>query len=312
MIDACLISEPGLDECFWIEGRSVGDLSLGGMRIRDWMESTLEKHGVQIRPCAVGCGLQISLHYFPGDDLLPDLISNFVREGSSSFLPYFCRGIDGFLRPVAWVGSIPAAILQEGREVRETNCIRRLVYPWDLLDWNDAMLNSLQSSYADCTISPCSSIMGTLHMLPGCEILPGVVIEGSVSLGRNSRIGPNCYLRGNVSIGDNCRIGQGVEIKSSILGDDVCIPHLSYVGDSVIGSRTNLAAGTICSNYRHDGGEHRMADACGILRPTGRTKLGAMIGHDVKTGCRTTIYPGRIIAPGKRTLPGDIVIRNLL
>ena len=66
-----------------------------------------------------------------------------------------------------------------------------------------------------------------------------------------------CYIRGNTHIGDNCHVGQSVEIKNSILMDKVSVGHLSYVGDSIIGERTNLGAGTTVANLRHDGKNHK-------------------------------------------------------
>lgn len=309
MIQACLISDPGLDECFWIEGFPVGELVLGGIKLHIWMEEILAEYGIQVVSVSSPDTLQISLHYFPGEEVLLLMADAYSREGKG-FRPFFCRDDDGTPHPVAWVGSVPRVF--HGHESREIFTVRRLRYPWDLLSWNDTILQGLQPCRDNCLVSSGSYLSGIVRMGDGCEILPGAVMEGSVSLGCNCRIGPNCYIRGHVSIGDHCRIGQGVEIKSSIIGSGTSIPHLSYVGDSVIGSRVNLAAGTICSNYRHDAGEHLMAGSGGCLHPTGRIKLGAVIGHDVKTGCHTTIYPGRIIAPGKTTLPGEVVSKNIM
>ena len=153
-------------------------------------------------------------------------------------------------------------------------------------------------------------IEGTLHLGKGSRILPGVYLEGNIVIGENCNIGPNCYIRGNTSIGDKCHIGQSVEIKNSIILSRTNVGHLSYVGDSIIGSDANLGAGTITSNFRHDGGNHRtMVD--GVLIDTGRRKFGTIIGDRVHTGIHTSIYPGRKLFPGTSTLPGAIVRQDI-
>ena len=130
------------------------------------------------------------------------------------------------------------------------------------------------------------------------------VVEGSAWVGDGCRLGPNCHLRGYVSMGNGCVAGQGVELKNCIIGDGTFIPHLSYAGDSIIGSDVNFGAGTVCSNFRHDGGEHRMM-AAGRLEITGRNKLGAVIGDHVRLGSNTVVLPGRVVPPGAWTMPGE-------
>ncbi|MEG2076939.1 MAG: hypothetical protein RRY34_10585, partial [Victivallaceae bacterium] len=137
-------------------------------------------------------------------------------------------------------------------------------------------------------------------------ILPGVYIEGNAVIGKNCKIGPNCYIRGNTTIGDNCRIGQAVEVKNSIIMDNVAAAHLAYIGDSVVCSHVNLGAGTVVSNLRHDNNNHRYRIGHMILE-TDRRKFGAVIGENVSTGIHTAIYPGRSLAPGVVTEPGEIV-----
>ncbi|MDD3153382.1 MAG: hypothetical protein PHS41_00835 [Victivallaceae bacterium] len=181
-----------------------------------------------------------------------------------------------------------------------------VIYPWQLLNLMEKIFAGLTILRGEGVIRPGVTIDGEVHVGAGTIILPGVYIEGKVFFGRNCKIGPNCYLRGPVSMGDNCHIGQAVEVKCSLLMTKVAIGHLSYAGDSVIGSRVNFGAGTIISNFRHDGANHRsMSD--GVLIDTGRRKFGAILGDDVHTGIHTSIYPGRKIGSGVSTLPGEIV-----
>ncbi|MPN52542.1 hypothetical protein SDC9_200204 [bioreactor metagenome] len=93
--------------------------------------------------------------------------------------------------------------------------------------------------------------------------------------------------------------------------DHVSVGHLSYVGDSVIASRVNFGAGTICSNLRHDGRTHH-SPVDGVLVDTGRRKFGVIVGSNVHTGIHTGCYPGRKLWPNVSTLPGEIVRQDKL
>ena len=184
-------------------------------------------------------------------------------------------------------------------------------YPWDLLAANENHVSSLGENRVEGDVHSSAVIEGIIHLGPGTRILPGVFIEGNVVIGANCKIGPNCYIRGNTSIGDGCHIGQSVEIKNCLVLSKSNVGHLSYVGDSVLGERVNFGAGTIVSNLRHDGKNHRsMVD--GALIDTGRRKFGTIVGDGVHTGIHTSIYPGRKLWPGTTTRPGEVISRDLL
>ncbi len=187
----------------------------------------------------------------------------------------------------------------------------RLRYPWDILVLNERLIARLDAPEIAGEVSPAAHIEGIIRLGEGSRILPGVFIEGNAVIGKNCKIGPNCYLRGNTFIADNCHIGQAVEIKNSVIGFKTAVGHLSYVGDSVLGDRVNFGAGTIIGNLRHDGKNHRsLVD--GMLVDTGRRKFGAIVGNDVHTGIHTAIYPGRKLAPGASTRPGDVIQLDLV
>ena len=183
-------------------------------------------------------------------------------------------------------------------------------HPWDLLKANEEHLSDLDESAIEGEVHRSVVIEGHLRLGKGSRILPGVFIEGNVVIGGNCKVGPNCYIRGATSIGDQCHIGQAVEIKNSIILAQTAIGHLSYAGDSVIGRKVNFGAGTIISNFRHDGANHRSM-INGALIDTGRRKFGAIIGDHVHTGIHTAIYPGRKIAAHATTRPGEIVQRDI-
>lgn len=184
-------------------------------------------------------------------------------------------------------------------------------YPWHLLDANEFFVNRIKKTIKNGKVEKNVRIHGNIVLGKGSELLSGTYIEGNAIIGENCKIGPNCYIRGSTSIGNGCRVGQSVEIKNSILMDGAKVPHLSYVGDSIIGENSNLGAGTITANLRHDDA-HVKSMIKDVLVDSGRRKLGAIIGDNVHTGTDTQIYPGRKIWVGKTTLPGEIVKEDII
>ena len=206
---------------------------------------------------------------------------------------------------LAWKGDAP-----DSNQTRIVTHSFLMIHSWDLLKANEEHLTHLSGSKIEGDVHAQAVIDGHIELGKGSRILPGVVIEGNVVIGENCKIGPNCYLRGFTSIGDHCHIGQAVEIKNSIILSHTSIGHLSYVGDSVIGHKVNFGAGTITSNLRHDGKNHR-SEVDGELVNTGRRKFGTIVGDHVHTGIHTAIYPGRKLHPHTTTLPGEIVQRDI-
>jgi bifunctional UDP-N-acetylglucosamine pyrophosphorylase/glucosamine-1-phosphate N-acetyltransferase len=196
------------------------------------------------------------------------------------------------------------------RDLRATQSFA-IAYAWDLLRANAEAMTARKSYVQESGAHPSLYVEGRLQVGKGTKILPGVVIEGDVIIGDNCKIGPNCYLRGSTAIGDKCHVGQAVEIKNSILLPGTNVGHLSYLGDTILGEKVNLGAGSITSNLRHDGGAHR-SPVEGRMVDTGRRKLGAIVGDGVHTGIHTSIYPGRKLWPKTSTLPGAIVDKDLL
>ena len=177
-----------------------------------------------------------------------------------------------------------------------------LIYAHDLLFLLEKIVGDLKEDKIEGEIRNNVNYDGVLHLGKGSVLLPGVYIEGNVTIGENCKIGPNCYIRGNTSIGDNCHIGQAVEVKNSLLMNKVSLGHLTYMGDSIICSNVNFGAGTIGSNLRHDGQNHKTMVG-GHLIDTKRRKFGCIIGEGVHTGIHTTIYPGRKMFAGSSTRP---------
>ncbi len=120
------------------------------------------------------------------------------------------------------------------------------------------------------------------------KILPPAII------GAECEIRHCAYLRGNVLLGEGCVVGNSSEVKNSILFDGAQLPHFNYAGDSVLGYRVHFGAGAIASNLRADKGDVTLhVNGKGI--PTGRRKVGAMVGDGAEIGCGAVLAPGAVV-----------------
>jgi bifunctional UDP-N-acetylglucosamine pyrophosphorylase/glucosamine-1-phosphate N-acetyltransferase len=110
-------------------------------------------------------------------------------------------------------------------------------------------------------------------------------------------------------LGEGVRVGNAVEVKNSVIMADTAVPHLSYVGDSVLGRDVNFGAGTTVANLRHDGEAVRLT-VKGDRVSTGRRKFGVVVGDGVKTGIQTSLNAGVKLSTGATTGPGEPVTRD--
>jgi UDP-N-acetylglucosamine diphosphorylase/glucosamine-1-phosphate N-acetyltransferase len=176
-----------------------------------------------------------------------------------------------------------------------------LSYPWDLLRANEAMMPALKGERLG-EVEPNVTLKGEVSIGKGTVVRSGSYIEGPVIIGENCRIGPNCYIRACTTIGNDCHIGAAVELKNSIIMNHTAVPHLNYVGDSVIAEKCNFGAGTKIANLRLD---QKNITVNGI--DTKRRKLGAIIGDHVETGINTSINVGTVIGSNSFIGPGAVV-----
>ena len=156
--------------------------------------------------------------------------------------------------------------------------------PWELIEVNEELIGKLKTEIKG-TVEAGAVIHGEVFLDEGS------VIKAGVYIGKNCDIGPNSYIRGNTYFGDNVHVGNAVEIKNSIIMENTNVSHLSYVGDSVIGSNCNIAAGTNIANLRFDNATIKTKIKNQKI-DSGRRKLGAIIGDSVKTGINSSFSPG--------------------
>lgn len=166
-------------------------------------------------------------------------------------------------------------------------------YPWQMLPKIKDLILSLIESGID----------GFSELKPGVlvgkdvKIADFVTIEAPAIIGHGTEIRPGAYLRGNVITGSNCVLGNSSELKNCILLDKVQVPHYNYVGDSVLGNKAHMGAGSICSNLKSDGKSVVIHADENI--ETGLRKIGGILADGADVGCGCVINPGTVI--GKNT-----------
>lgn len=177
--------------------------------------------------------------------------------------------------------------------------------PWDLLDANRDFLKNISTDIKG-EIEDDVHIHGPVIIEAGTRIRSGAYMEGPVIIGAYCDIGPNCYIRPYTSLGRNVRIGNAVEVKNSIIMENTHVGHLSYVGDSIIGSDCNFGAGTKVANLRHDGASIKVL-INGIVMDSGRRKLGTIMGDHVHTGINSMLNVGTVIEAESNIMPGAFI-----
>lgn len=141
---------------------------------------------------------------------------------------------------------------------------------------------------------------------PGSVVEPGALLMGPTVIGRETQVRQGAYVRGDCLVGHRCVVGHTTEMKASIMLDGAKAGHFAYVGDSILGRRVNLGAGTKLANFKMIPG--KVAVVVGADRlDTGRRKLGAVLGDGTETGCNSVTSPGTLLGPGSIVYPGVAV-----
>ncbi|MEM2988890.1 MAG: sugar phosphate nucleotidyltransferase, partial [Candidatus Bathyarchaeia archaeon] len=177
--------------------------------------------------------------------------------------------------------------------------------PWDVLEANRRAL-SKASGRIEGEVERGAEIIGDVIVSRGAIVKSGSYVEGPAFLGEGAIVGPNSRIRPYTSIGEGVRVGNFCEIKNSVVQRGTKIPHLSYLGDSIVGEDCNFGAGTIVANLRLDSRTIRMRVKDKMV-DTGLRKLGAVIGDGVKTGINVSIMPGVKIGGGALIGPGCVI-----
>ncbi len=172
--------------------------------------------------------------------------------------------------------------------------LSRFTYPWEAL-----------AGIKDFILALGPTLEGYDEVSPQVWVHKTAAVAPSAYLGAPCIIGPEtevrhcAFIRGSALVGANCVVGNSVELKNVILFDNVQTPHYNYVGDSILGYKSHMGAGSITSNVRSD--KTHVVIHCGEEHiDTGRKKVGAMLGDFVDVGCNSVLNPGVVI--GRRSI----------
>ncbi len=172
--------------------------------------------------------------------------------------------------------------------------LSRFTYPWEAL-----------AGIKDFILALGPTLEGYDEVSPQVWVHKTATVAPTAYLGAPCIIGPEtevrhcAFIRGSALVGANCVVGNSVELKNVILFDNVQTPHYNYVGDSILGYKSHMGAGSITSNVRSD--KTHVVIHCGEEHiDTGRKKVGAMLGDFVDVGCNSVLNPGVVI--GRRSI----------
>ena len=177
------------------------------------------------------------------------------------------------------------------------NYLQAFTFPWDALKGiKDFILSLGETLDADYTqVSPQVWVHNT------AKVAPTAYLGAPCIIGAGTEVRHGAFIRGSALVGENCVVGNSVELKNVILFDNVQVPHYNYVGDSILGYKSHMGAGSLTSNVKSDKTLvtiHAEEDI-----PTGLKKVGAMLGDFVEVGCNSVLNPGTVIGRNSNVYP---------
>ena len=170
-------------------------------------------------------------------------------------------------------------------------------YPWQALKGIQNLIMDLgpQLSEDYTEVSP------TVWVHKTAVVAPTAFLGAPCIIGANTEVRHCAFIRGSALVGENCVVGNSVELKNVILFDCVQVPHYNYVGDSILGYKAHMGAGSITSNVKSDKSLVVIHGDQEI--PTGQKKVGAMLGDFVEVGCNSVLNPGTVVGRNSNVYP---------
>ena len=176
-------------------------------------------------------------------------------------------------------------------------------YPWEALSKIKDLILALGKELPKDEFEEVSE---NVWIARDATIYPNNYIAGPCIIGHETEVRPGAFVRGSALVGDHCVVGNSTELKNVILFDNVQVPHYNYVGDSILGYRSHMGAGSITSNVKSD--KKLIVVRCGDEKiETGLKKIGAMLGDRVEVGCNSVLNPGTIIGRDSNIDPTSCV-----
>ena len=179
------------------------------------------------------------------------------------------------------------------------NLLEKFEYPWEVLPEISKFIIEIGNNLDKNIYEQKGE---NIWIAKSATIYPTAYIKGPAIIGENAEVRHCAFIRGNAIVGNNAVVGNSTELKNVILFDNVQVPHYNYVGDSILGYKSHMGAGSITSNVKSDkklviikNGKEKIE--------TGLKKVGAMIGDEVEVGCGSILNPGSIIGAHTNIYP---------
>ena len=176
-------------------------------------------------------------------------------------------------------------------------------YPWEVLPKIGSFILELGS-----TLNPeiYNQISDNVWIAKSATVAPTAFLNGPLIIGENTEVRHCAFIRGNAIVGNNCVVGNSTELKNVVLFNNVQVPHYNYVGDSILGYKSHMGAGSITSNVKADKllTTIRMKDK---VIETGLKKFGAMLGDNVEIGCNSVLNPATVVGKNSNVYPLSMV-----
>ena len=168
-------------------------------------------------------------------------------------------------------------------------------YPWEVLPRIGSFIKELGETLSS---EEYDKVGEDVWIAKSANVFESAYIHGPAIIGKNAEVRHCAFIRGNAIVGEGAVVGNSTELKNVILFNKVQVPHYNYVGDSILGYKAHMGAGSITSNVKSDKTLATISTPEGKIE-TGLKKFGAMIGDNVEVGCGSVLNPGCVI--GKET-----------
>ena len=177
------------------------------------------------------------------------------------------------------------------------------IYPWEVLPKISAFIVELGNQLNSEEYEKRGE---NVWVAKSAKVAPTAYINGPAIIGKESEIRHCAFIRGNAIVGEGAVVGNSTELKNVILFNKVQVPHYNYVGDSILGYRAHMGAGSITSNVKSDKTLVVVKDGENQI-PTGLKKFGAMLGDCVEVGCNSVLNPGTVVGRNAQIYPTSCV-----
>ena len=177
--------------------------------------------------------------------------------------------------------------------------LAQFVYPWEALKGIKNLIIDLGSQLSS---EEYMQVSEQVWVHRSAAVAPTAFLGAPCIIGPGTEIRHCAFIRGSALVGANCVVGNSVELKNVILFDNAQVPHFNYVGDSILGYKAHMGAGSVTSNVKSDSSlvVFHGPDA---QHPTGLKKFGAMLGDHAEIGCNSVLNPGTIIGKNSNVYP---------